>query len=105
MEGGEEGKEGAGEGMKNREEGMEGELGGGRGPLPGKTKITMLLFEWWIPPANIKTAGGYTASNIRQASLELGGVPIPLFDVGLGGILKGSHPHLSYIRNRTCDSA
>ena len=56
-------------------------------------------------PANIKTAGGYTASHIRQASLELGGVPIPLFDVGLGGILKGSHPDLSYIRNRTCDSA
>ena len=56
-------------------------------------------------PANTKTAGGYTASNIRQASLELGGVPIPLFDVGLGGMLKGSHPDLSYIRNRTCDSA
>ena len=55
--------------------------------------------------ANTKTAGGYTASYIRQASLELGGVPIPLFDVGLGGILKGSHPDLSYIRNRTCDSA
>ena len=58
-----------------------------------------------MDPANIKTAGGYTALNIRQASLELGGVPIPLFDVGLGGILKGSHPDLSYIRNRTCDSA
>ena len=56
-------------------------------------------------PANTKTAGGYTASNIRQASLELGGVPIPLFDVSLGGILKGSHPDLSYIRNPTCDSA
>ena len=56
-------------------------------------------------PANTKTAGGYTASYIRQASLELGGVPIPLFDVGLGGILKGSHPDLWYIRNRTCDSA
>ena len=58
-----------------------------------------------VDPANIKTAGGYTSSNIRQASLELGGVSIPLFDVGLGGILKGSHPDLSYIRNRTCDSA
>ena len=56
-------------------------------------------------PANTKTAGGYTASYIRQASLELGEVPIPLFDVGLGRIQKGSHPDLSYIRNRTCDSA
>ena len=61
--------------------------------------------QFKINPANTKTAGGYTASNIRQASLELGGVPIPLFDVGLGGILKGSHPDLSYIQNRTCDSA
>ena len=42
---------------------------------------------------------------LRLASLELGGAPITWFDVGLGGIVKGSHPDLSYIRNRTCDSA
>ena len=30
--------------------------GGGRGLLPGKTKITMLSFEWWIPVAY--TGGG-----------------------------------------------
>ena len=50
-------------------------------------------------PANTKTAGGYTASNIRQASLELGGVPIPLFDVGLGGTKRISPRSVVYTKS------
>ena len=52
-------------------------------------------------PANIKTAGGSTASYVQQASLELGRALITLLDVGLGDILKGSHPDLWSLQNHT----
>ena len=44
MEGGEEGKEGAGEGMKNREEGMEGE-GRGKRPTPWENKNNYVIIR------------------------------------------------------------
>ena len=57
-----------------------------------------------IIPANIKTDGSYTTSYIQQASPAKGGAPNSMVKVSHGGIVKGSHPILTYIRLRICDS-
>ena len=52
---------------------------------------------------NIKTDGGYTTSYIRQASPAKDEAPIKIFDVSLGGKVKGSHPILLFIQLNVCN--
>ena len=47
------------------------------------------------PQLTKRLAVAYTAFYIQQASPAMGGAPINIFDIGPGGIVKGSHPILS----------
>ena len=68
----------------------------GRKASPNDFSFELHSPHFFVHPASKITDFGYTA--IRQASPELGGAPIIMFDVGPGGIVNGTHQDLSYIQ-------